>query len=114
MNEQFIKTLAALESAENEMANLGNTLDSLERVNQAQWHETQTVLDYCTRLNSMGNNIRVMLGKREKAMLEGVLAQHVSAEREAVEHSVQADGFSAWAGDDDQGDGIGFAEAHGL
>lgn len=24
-----------------------------------------------------------------------------------------ADGFSPWAGDDDQGDGIGFAEAHG-
>ena len=91
MNEQFVKTLAALEAAENEMANLGNTLDSLERVKQAQWHETQTVLDYCTRLNSMGNNIRVMLGKREKAMLEGVLAQNVLAGREAVEHSVQAD-----------------------
>lgn len=24
-----------------------------------------------------------------------------------------ADGFSAWGGDDDQGDGIGFAEVHG-
>jgi Fe-S cluster biosynthesis and repair protein YggX len=77
MNEQFIKTLAALEAAENEMADLGNTLDSLERINQAQWHETQTVLDYCTRLSSMQNNIRVMLGKREKALLEGVRAQHL-------------------------------------
>lgn len=79
MNEQFIKTLAALEAAENELANLGNTLDGLERINQAQWHETQTVFDYCTRLNSMGNNIRTMLGKREKAMLEGVLAQHIQS-----------------------------------
>lgn len=32
---------------------------------------------------------------------------------EAVEHVNAADGFSAWAGDDDQGDGIGFAEVHG-
>ena len=91
MNEQFIKTLAALEAAENELANLGNTLDGLERINQAQWHETQTVLDYCKRLNSMENNIRAMLGKREKALLEGVRAQHVLAGREAVEHSVQSD-----------------------
>lgn len=82
MNEQFIKTLAALEIAENEMANLGNTLDSLERVKQAQWHETQTVLDYCTRINSMQNNIRAMLGKREKALLEGVRAQHIQAIKE--------------------------------
>ena len=82
MNDQFIKTLAALEIAENEMANLGNTLDSLERVKQAQWHETQTVLDYCTRLNSMKNNIRVMLGKREKAMLEGVRAQAMQHSKE--------------------------------
>ena len=81
MNEKFIKTLAALEAAENEMANLGNTLDSLECVNRAQWHETQTVLDYCTRLSSMQNNIRAMLGKREKALLEGIRALQRTAAR---------------------------------
>lgn len=75
MNEQFTKTLDALEAAENEMIELHNILDGLEIRNRASWHETQSVAGYREKLKSMQASIRAMLGKREEELLRGLRAE---------------------------------------
>lgn len=76
MNEQFTKTLNALEAAEKEMAGLHNTLDGLEIVNRASWHESETAARFRRELCGMTSSVTAMLEKREKSLLEGVCAQH--------------------------------------
>jgi len=76
MNEQFTKTLDALEAAENEMIELHNILDGLEIRNRASWHETQAVAGFRDKLKTMQASIRAMLGKREDEMLRGLRAEH--------------------------------------
>jgi len=77
MNEQFTKTLDALEAAENEMMKLHNTIDSLERVNRATYSENQTAARFLQELRGMMSSVTAMLEKREKALLEGVRAQNM-------------------------------------
>lgn len=75
MNNQFTKTLEALEVAENEMIELHNILDGLEIRNRASWHETQTVANCRIKLKTMQESIRAMFGKREEELLRGLRAE---------------------------------------
>jgi hypothetical protein len=82
MNDQFVKTLEALESAKNEMSELWNTLEGLEIRMEANWHECEIARSHKVRLEMMIRDIRYMLHKREKVLLEGVLAASVAAQKE--------------------------------
>lgn len=75
MNEQFIKTIQALEVAKKEMHSLHNTIDKLESINMAEWHETQTISNYQRDLDYMVEIVAGMLAKRENELLEKVRAQ---------------------------------------
>ena len=76
MNERFTTVIETLEAAENEMSELHNLMERLESIDEARWHETQTIADYRKRLSGMGQVVRSMLAKRENAMLEKVRAEH--------------------------------------
>ena len=76
MNEGFTTVIETLEAAENEMSELHNLMERLESIDEASWHETQTIADYRKRLSGMGQVVRSMFAKRENAMLEKVRAEH--------------------------------------
>ncbi len=76
MNEKFTTVIEMLEAAEKEMSKLHNVMEGLEQRMEASWHETQTIADYRKQLAGMGQVVRSMLAKRERALLEKVHAEH--------------------------------------
>lgn len=69
---QFAKTLEALETAEKEMSELWDTLESLETVLRATYAEVETAQRFRRELRGMMSSVTAMLEKRENAILQAV------------------------------------------
>jgi hypothetical protein len=87
----------------------------MQGCNQSQEQMLETIQHFCKIATAFSKAISDVIYETNHCP---VCKQHYSAHMPTcawVSFQAQraAGNFSAWSGDDDQGDGIGFAEAHG-